>query len=148
MAEIHLNGRDYQLVTVDQLTLDEAITLWDYTRMGLDEIADLEGFHPGVIAALIHVSVQRGEPQVPAREIRRTVGGIQVADLEAVFMDASEEVEQVPPTSAAGPSSPSDGSGGDSDQSSGPVPADSPPGSSGSPGSATGATSARRISAV
>jgi hypothetical protein len=148
MAEIHLNGRDYPLVTLDQLTLDEAIVLYSWCNMGIDEIADLEGFHPGVIAALIHISVQRGEPDGPARQIREAVGGIHVADLEQVFMDASEEVEEVPPLSAAGPSSPSDGSGGDSGRSSGPAPVDSPPGSSGSPGSATGATSARRISAV
>jgi len=97
MAEIQVNGRTYPLVTIDELTLAEAMVVWDYTRMGLDEIADIEGFYPGVIAALIHVSVARGEPDENDRQIRQVVGAIPVAKLNEVFMDVSVEVpDEVP----------------------------------------------------
>jgi hypothetical protein len=138
MADIHVNGRTYPLVSLDELTLDEAMVVYDYTKLSLDQIPDLEGFHPGLIAALIHVAVQRGEPRETARQIRQTVGAIPVASLEQVFMDISEEVpDDVDPPPAA---KPTNGSGGGSSTSSEPAPDDVTLVSTGSPGSDTGAT--------
>ena len=138
MADIHVNGRTYPLVSLDELTLNEAMVVYDYTKMSLDEIPDLEGFHPGLIAALIHVAVQRGEPRETARQIRDTVGAIPVASLEQVFMDISEEV----PDDVDPPRLPeqSNGSGGGSSTSSEPDPDDATPLFTGSPGSVTGVT--------
>jgi hypothetical protein len=145
MPEIHVNGRDYQLVTLGELTLDEAMLVWDYTKLSLDQLGDLEGFHPGLIAALIHISVQRGEPGEPSRQIRQVVGRLPVAELENVFMDISEEVPDTdPPPTAA---STNGGSGDGSSTSTESAPAASPRGSTGSRGSATGATSAPTTSA-
>jgi len=121
MAEINVNGRTYQLVTIDELTLAEAMVVWDYTRMGLDEIADIEGFYPGVIAALIHVSVARGQPDENDRQIRQVVGAIPVAKLNEVFMDVSVEVPDEVPL----PDNTSNGSGDGSRTSSVPAPAPS-----------------------
>src|SRR5439155_15399464 len=104
LADIHVNGRHYPLVSIDEFTLDEAMVVYDYTKLSLDQIPDLEGFHPGLIAALIHVAVARGEPRETARQIRQTVGQIPVASLEQVFMDISEEVGDGDPPPAAGPS--------------------------------------------
>jgi hypothetical protein len=143
VAEIQVNGRVYQLVTIDELTLAEAMVVWDYTKMGLDEIADIEGFYPGVIAALIHVSVARGEPDENDRQIRTVVGAIPVAQLNEVFMDVSVEVPDEVPL----PGKHSNGSGDGSRTSSVPAPAPSTQPGTGSPGSATGATFDRRISA-
>jgi hypothetical protein len=138
VADIHVNGRTYPLVSLDGLTLDEAMVVYDYTKMSLDQIPDLDGFHPGLIAALIHVSVQRGEPRETARQIRAAVGAIPVASLEQVFMDISEEVpDDVDPPPAARPSN---GSGGGSSTSSGPDPDDITQASTGNPGSVTGVT--------
>jgi len=117
MAEIQVNGRTYPLVTIDELTLAEAMTVWDYTKMGLDEIADIEGFYPGVIAALIHVSVARGEPSENDRQIRQVVGAIPVATLNEVFMDVSVEVPDEIPL----PDKHSNGSGDGSPTSSAPA---------------------------
>ena len=136
MAEINVNGHTYQLVTIDELTLAEAMVIWDYTKMGLDEIADVEGFYPGVIAALIHVSVSRGEPNENDRQIRQVVGAIPVAKLNEVFMDVSVEVPDDVPL----PDATSNGSGDGSSTSSAPPPAPSSLPVSGSRGSATGAT--------
>lgn len=148
MAQITVNGRNYELVTLDELTLDEAIVVWEYAKISLDQIADLEGFHPGLVAALIHISVARGEPGETARTIRQTVGQIKVADLQSVFIDMSEEIEQLPPPDAPRLSSPNDGSGVASSTTGAPAPARIPANGSGSPGSATGATSDLGISAA
>src|SRR3954463_12599164 len=113
MADIHVNGRHYPLVSIDELTLDEAMVVYDYTKMSLDQIPDLEGFHPGLIAALIHIAVARGEPRETGRQIRQTVGAIPVSSLEEVFMDI--EVGDGDPPAAAGTSN---GSGGGSPTSS------------------------------
>ena len=136
MPVIHVNGRDYELATVDQLTLDEAIVVYEYTKISLDEIQDLEGFHPGLVAALIHVSVARGEPGQSYRTVRQTVGRLKLADLESVFMDISEEApDELPPPGLNG------GSGAASSTPTAPAPDATPPPSIGSRGSDTGATS-------
>ena len=138
MADIHVNGRTYPLVSLDELTLNEAMVVYDYTKLSLDQIPDLEGFHPGLIAALIHVAVQRGEPRETARQIRETVGNIPVSSLEQVFMDISEEVpDDVDPPQAVRQSN---GSGGGSSTSSVSGPDDVTQVSIGSPGLDTGAT--------
>jgi len=130
MAEINVNGRVYQLVTLDELTLAEAMVVWDYTRMGLDEIAEIEGFNPGVIASLIHVSVARGEPHENDRQIRAVVGAIPVARLNEVFIEVSVEVPDEVPL----PDATSNGSGDGSSTSSVSPPAPSIPPVSGSRG--------------
>lgn len=149
--QIHVNGRDYELVTLDELTLDEAIIVYDYAKITLAEIVDLEGFHPGVVAALIHVSVARAEPRETTASLRKAIGRIPVADLDAIFADISEEVdEEIPPPSANGAATsavdPSDASGEGSSPSTATGPADTPRLGIGSPGSATGAASDRLTS--
>jgi hypothetical protein len=144
MAEITVNARTYELVTLDDLTLDEAMVLWDYTRMSLDQVAEIEGFHAGVTKALIHVSVARGEPGESARTIGQTVGQIKLRELNTVFSEISEEVEDPPPAPA--PPAPGSGSGAGSSSTGEPAPDSNGPNGSGSPGSATGAISDPRIS--
>ncbi len=135
MAQITVNARSYELVTVPDLTLDEAIVLWDYTKLGMDQISEIEGFHPGLIKALIHISVARGEPDESARTISRTVGQIKWAELNTVFEEISEDVDEVPPPT---PASSSSGSGAGSSSTGEPPPEPAAPNGSGSPGSATG----------
>jgi hypothetical protein len=146
MPQITFNGKPYELVTLDDVTIDEAIVVWEYAHVSLDQIPDLEGMHPGVVKALIHIAVARGEPGESARSIRDEVGRLRMAELQDVFQDISEEVEDLPPPSAAEPTSTSEGSGGTSEPTTGPHPAPSAGNGSGSPGSATGATSDQRIS--
>lgn len=141
MAQITVNGRIYELVTLDDLTLDEAIVVWEYSKLSLDQIPDIEGFHPGVVAALIHIAVARGEPGETAKTIRQTVGKIKVAELQAIFMDMSEEVEELPPPTAPDATSPSSGSGVTSSTTGEPAPEPSQENGSGSLGSDTGAIS-------
>jgi hypothetical protein len=144
MALITVNGRQYELVPLDDLTLDEAMVVWDYTRMSLDQIPDIDGFHPGLIKALLHIAVARGEPGESARTIGESVGKIKVAELNSVFMAISEETPD--PPSAPPAASPPGGSGAASSSTGEPAPAASAPNGSGAPGSDTGAISDPRIS--
>jgi hypothetical protein len=136
MAEIQVNGRTYKLVGFDEYTLNEAMVFWDYTKMSQAEIADLDGFNPAVVAAMIHIAVARGEPGETERSIRAAVGAIPVAKLNEVFMEVSVEVPDEIPL----PDATRNGSGDGSSTSSVPPPAPSTPPASGSPGLATGAT--------
>lgn len=143
MPVITFNGKPYELVTLDDVTIDEAIIVWEYAKVSLDQIPDLEGMHPGVVKALIHIAVARGEPGESAKTIREMVGRLRMTELQDVFADISEEVEELPPPSGPDVSSPSEGSGETSPATSGPPPAPSEPNGSGSPGSATGSISDR-----
>lgn len=139
MAQITVNGNPYELVTLDDLTLDEAIVVWEYAKISLDQIPDLEGFHPGVTAALIHVAVARAEPGETAKTIRQVVGKIKVSELQQVFTDISVEVEELPPPSEPESSLPSSSSGETSEATGAPHPAPSEGNGSGNPSLATGA---------
>lgn len=146
---ITVNGRSYALVRLDELTLDEAIIVWEYSRLSLDQIADLDGFHPGITAALIHIAVARGEPDEPFKTIRKTVGALPMAELESVFEGISEEVDDtVPPPIAPNADEPSKGFGADSSVTGGPAPGLNGQNSSGGRGSATGAISDPATSAA
>jgi hypothetical protein len=150
MTQIHVLGHDYDLVTMDELTLDEAIVVYEYTKLSLDQILNIEGGHPGVVAAMIHVAVARARPDENAASLRKTIGQIPVSDLDAIFADISEEDEQLPPPSGTGAATsaadPSDASGGGSSPSTATDPADIPAPGTGSRGSDTGAASDRLTS--
>ena len=141
MAQITVNARTYELVTVDDLTLDEAMVVWEYTKLSLDQLPDIGGFHPGLIKALIHISVARGEPGETQRTIGQTVGQIKLKELNTVFLEISEEVDELPPPGGQAATSPGSGSGAGSSPTGEPAPEPSPLNGSGSPSSATGVTS-------
>ena len=146
MPVITFNGKPYELVTLDDVTIDEAIVVWDYAHVSLDQIPDLEGMHPGVVKALIHIAVARGEPGETPKTIREMVGRLKMTELQDVFQEISEEVDELPPPNEPDAGSPSTGSGVISEPTGEPAPAPSEGNGSGSPGSATGAISAPRIS--
>lgn len=114
---LKFNGRDYPLVQVGDFTMDEALILWEYAKIGPDKVAEVDGFHPGVVMAVIHVAVARVDSSTSA-QIRRAIGKMPMTQIEEVFADISVEVKEddsVPPTSALGdenlPVSPSADSG-------------------------------------
>jgi hypothetical protein len=148
MAQITVNAKTYELVPLNDLTLDEAMVMWEYTKISLDQIPDLEGFNPGVTAALIHIAVARAETGETTKTIRQVVGQIKMSELEQVFAQISEDVEELPPPNAPEPSSPSSGSGETSSPTGEPAQAPTPANGSGSRGLDTGATYDRVTSAL
>jgi len=141
---INYGGREYDLVMLDQFTINEAIVLWNYAQLSLADIPDLEGFHPGVIAAIIHVSIARVEVDQSEKSIRKAVGAIPIADLEAMFVAVSEEVDELPPSNGSagsnGSSEPTGTSGASGGPDTAPTLTNVPATGSGTRLSATGAT--------
>jgi hypothetical protein len=150
---LHFDGQDYEYADFSSITLGEALVLREYSGLNLDEVED-SGFHPGVIMALIHITVSRGNPDMPKKTLRAKIEKTPMAQLEQVFADVAVEVpeeETRPPVSASetGPN-PSDASGRRSDVSA-PTPggsggngsdrSDSTPPATGSPGWGNGLVS-------
>jgi hypothetical protein len=110
---LHFDGQDYEYADFSSITLGEALVLREYSGLNLDEVED-SGFHPGVIMALIHITVSRGNPDIPKKTLRAKIEKTPMAALEQVFADVAVEVpeeETRPPasTSETG-SNPSDAS--------------------------------------
>ncbi len=101
---IRFNGNDYPAVMPDEFTIDEQLVLMHWTGMGPDALAEFDGTHIGVIAAMIEIAVARQEPRVQTRQLRAMIGGLTQGDLEAVleaFPDEQEAEEETPPSAPA-----------------------------------------------
>lgn len=143
MADIHWNGRDYPLVPIDQVTIDEAILIERYSGVTMDRIPEMDNVTLGVVKALIHISVARVEVDESEVSIGKAVGRTPYLDLQKILLAVSEEVddESVPPPNATSSDASSTGSGGSSEPTGEPAPDSSPENGTGSRGSATGAIS-------
>jgi hypothetical protein len=106
---IKFKGKEYEVAPFDSWTLDEALVLYSYAKLTFDQIDDTMGFHPGVIMALIHVSVKRKDPRAPEKSLRAAIGALKMTELEEVFEGISVEDEEegdaeVPPADPPPPS--------------------------------------------
>lgn len=99
-AKITIDGTPYFLPPLDTLDIDEAIVLYNYSSMTFDQIWELEGLHPGVIAGLLHVSIQRSDRALREREVREMVGKVNMM----AILEEFSAVEPPDPTKAAAPS--------------------------------------------
>lgn len=93
-----IDGEEYPFDSADSLTMDEAIILHDYSGLTLDQLVDIEGFNPKVIAAFMHIAVLRRKPDLKQAQIRKLVGAVKIEDLEGAFEEA--EAEPGPPAPA------------------------------------------------
>jgi hypothetical protein len=105
VAKLKFGGEEYDYVEFGTLTIDEALVLHEYSGLTLDEVGDA-GFHPGLIGALIHISVARGNPDIRQQDLRKLVGKLRMADLEQVFEDVAveDEADDARPPASPGPS--------------------------------------------
>jgi hypothetical protein len=95
MAKVKINNEEYEFVGVDTITLDDAIILYEYSGLTLDQIYEFEGHvHPGLIAAILHVSIARAKPELKKREVREFVGRLELSAFEEMFKDFDETVEE------------------------------------------------------
>jgi hypothetical protein len=67
-----IDGRDYEVPDLDTVTMGEAIIVYEYSGLALDELAG-NSKHPGVIAALMHIAYQRGNPGEPKVGVRQLI---------------------------------------------------------------------------
>lgn len=79
--KFRINGEEYDVPTIDTFGLGEAIVLHQYTGLTLDQLDEMEGLHPGVVAALLHVAVQRAEPGMKPSAVRKLVEGANLIEL-------------------------------------------------------------------
>lgn len=94
MATVLVNGDELALPDQASLTIDDSIVIYGYSRLTLDELEDIEGIHPGVLAALIHIAVQRAHPDIKASEIEATVRALNLNELiDSVTEDPAEDEE-------------------------------------------------------
>lgn len=139
-----LEGRVYEVPSLDSFSLDESIVLYDYSKLTMQDFAppgeddDPEEYeaareekmaHPGFLKALLHIAYQRGNPDAKPAKVKAVVGQANFVEAVEPMLDEEEEGEEGSPpdpesTSELGPSSPR--SSGDSSGSSGmPSPTDS-----------------------
>lgn len=79
MAHFVIDGNQYEVPEVDSLTMGEAVTVYDYTGLGLDEIN--EGVrHPGVMAAFLHIAYKRGNPGTDDKTVKELVSNTRLVD--------------------------------------------------------------------
>jgi len=147
-ARFKVNGKEYEIPTLDTFTLNEAIVLHQYSGLTLDELEDVDGLHPGVIASLLHVAIQRGEPSLKPSVVRQMVESV---NLVALLESLPEAATDSPPEQTLPSSESSDGSessSGDGSSTASDDPASTTPPPTGTPGSATPQISDREISAA
>lgn len=107
MATINFLGVEYPYADLSDITIGEGILLKEYSDLNIDQVEDA-GFHAGVIAAIIHISVLRKNPDFPPKTLREKILKLPMAQLEQVFQDISveKEDEERPPGSASPSGSP------------------------------------------
>jgi hypothetical protein len=105
VATIKFGGEDYEYVDLSTITLDEAMLLHEYSGLTVDKLEDA-GFHPGLVAALIHITVARGNPQIRKQDLRAKIGKLPMSELEQVFEDVAvdDEADDARPPASPGPS--------------------------------------------
>jgi hypothetical protein len=95
--KLKFKGKEYDIAPLDSWSLDEALVLYEYAKLTLDQVDDDMGFHPGLVGALIHVSVKRAYPKTPEKTLRADIGALKMSELNQVFEGISEEVEEEDP---------------------------------------------------
>lgn len=138
MAVFEIDGRDYPVPSVFQLTMGEAQVLFDYSGYTLEDfVPPVPGESddkrlrqvrdPAFKRAMVHIAYRRGNPEAQDGVVRALVDGVQMLDVTAaMFGDDEPDPTVVSPT--AQPSS--SGTEGPSTSASfgrpSPVPADLP----------------------
>jgi hypothetical protein len=106
MADFKVNGKEIDLPDMGTFSIDEAIVLYEYSGMTLDQAEEIEGLHPGIIGGLVHIAIARAEPERKAKEIEKAVRAMNLLDLLTSIPDEEEgEKEDLAPGSETSSSS-------------------------------------------
>lgn len=124
-AGFEIDGARYPIPTLDSFTMDEAQVLYDYSNLALEDFAPAhpeasdeerekheQGLlakvrNPGFKRAMMHVALQRANPDMPAKQVQEHVGRANALDA-AVSLLAGDVGEDPTPDSQKQPSPGSD----------------------------------------
>ena len=115
MAGFEIDGRDYPIPSVFQLTMGEAQVLFDYSGYTLEDfVPPIPGEpddkrigqmrNPAFKRAMVHIAYQRGNPDVSRDEIGRLIDGVQMLDMTAA-MYGDDKTDPTPASQSEQPSS-------------------------------------------
>lgn len=90
-AKFVIDGREYEIPSLDTFTMGEALTLYEYSGLALEDIDEAIGGHPGVIAAFMHISYERGNPGVKKAAVRRMIESSNLAEALEQFQGEGDE---------------------------------------------------------
>lgn len=91
-ATLTIHGAEYELPTLDSMDMDEAMVLYRYSDLTFDQVFELEGLHPGVCSALMHIAIQRSDPSLREREIKNLVKTVNMMDVLEQFAAIAESM--------------------------------------------------------
>jgi len=80
-TRINVNGTPYVLPSLDSFDLDEAMVMYRYSDLTFDQIFELEGLHPGVVAGLLHIAIARSDRALRDKEIKAIVVNVNMMDI-------------------------------------------------------------------
>jgi len=91
-----IDGRDYDIPELDDLTMGEALVLYDYTGLSIDQVDEDTPRMP-LVAAFMHITYQRGNPDVNESKVKRLVRSSNLQSALEKFATADEEDDAGPP---------------------------------------------------
>jgi len=103
-TRITVQGTPYVLPQLASFDIDEAIILYNYSSFTFDQVWELEGLHPGVIKALLHIAILRSDPSLREREISEMVGSVNMMDV----MDQLSAIAEAAPDPTKGGAPPAE----------------------------------------
>ena len=87
---------------IDTFTMDEAMVLYEYSGLTLDQVPALDVLHPGFVAAMLHIGMTRVNPGMSYKAVKAVVGTANLLEILAAMQAATEDIADVdPPTQAA-----------------------------------------------
>lgn len=100
-----INGTGYEIALPSTFDMDEAQVFYDYTGFVVEEIWlkdlgwDELGGRPGFLNALLHISYQRGNPELSSDDIKASIGKLNRIEmfgslLNAILPDEPAESEE------------------------------------------------------
>ena len=102
-AEAHfvIDGRDYEIPSLETFTMGEAVTLYEYSGLTLDQIDEDTPAHPGLIAAFMHIAYERGNPGVKKQKVRDLIEQSNLLDAMQNFFTAPAGEDDADPPAVA-----------------------------------------------
>lgn len=135
-----VDGTEYEMPSLDSLTMDETIMLERHSGMTLESFQPGDDLPMGAVKGLIVIGIMRANPAAKERDISAQVGAIKMAELDELAVP-EEGADPLADSSETEPEPSSEISGTDGPNGSAPTPEVLPLHSSGRQPSATGATS-------